>query len=98
DAFAWQVLAFGMACSDIQAHSGVVDRIVVGERCTIPSTVNGRGGVVRVSFLLKPLGPDSLRPVTGIAQPIFSVKTDVLDESTQGADADTKNNFAAFPV
>jgi hypothetical protein len=95
---AWQVLPFNMACTAILAHSGVIDRIVVGERCTIPGTVNGRGGAVSVSFLLEPLGPDTTRPATPTPQAILSVKAGIIDEHLEGADANANNDRAAFPV
>jgi hypothetical protein len=98
DGSAWQVLPFNMVCSDILAHSGVVDLIVVGERCTLPSPVAGQGGVVPVSFRLEPLGPDTTRPATPTPQPILSVKASIINEQLEGADANATNDTAAFPV
>jgi hypothetical protein len=100
DGAAWQIQQFGnTVCTDIQAHKGVVDRIVVGKRCTIPGSVlAGRGGVVSMSFQLAPLGSDITRPATATAQAIFSVKASILDERTLGADANAANDTAAFPV
>ena len=97
DGSAWQVLPYNMACTSILAHSGVVDRIVVGERCTLPGPVAGGGGVVPVSFLLEPLGPDATRPATTIPQPVLSVKASIIDEQLEGADVNAANNTAAFP-
>lgn len=97
DGEAWQVLPFNMACTAILAHSGVVDRIVVGERCTLPSGTGVRGDVVPVSFHLEPLGPDITRPATTTPAPILSVRAILINEILEGADGDATNDTAAFP-
>ena len=97
DGEAWQVLPFNMACTSIMAHSGVVDRIVVGERCTLPGPVGDRGGVESVSFQLEPLGADVTRPATSTPTPILSVRAIILDETLDGADGRASNDTAAFP-
>ena len=98
DGQAWQVLPFNMACTAILAHSGVVDRIVVGERCTLAHDVSSSGAGVSVTFRLQPLGPDITRPANPTPTPVLSVKVTIIDEHQEGADANALNDIAAFPV
>jgi len=100
DGAAWDIQQFANAlCTDIMAHKGVVDMVVVGKRCTMPvSSVPGRGGVVSMNFQLQPQGPDTLRPASTTPHSIFSVKAALVNENLQGADANANNDVAAFPV
>jgi len=97
DGEAWQVLPFGLSCTPILAHAGLVDRIVVGERCSL-GEVAVNGDAHEVTFQFKPLGPDITRPASTTPQPVVSVRVVLKDEQTQGADANAANDTAAFPV
>jgi hypothetical protein len=96
DATGWQLPA-GYGCSDILARKGF-DRVVVGARCPVPNTIDGRGGLVQIYLELQPLGPASSRPASPTPQPIVGAKVGVVDEQLEGADPDTANDEARFPV
>lgn len=100
DGAAWDIQQFANAiCTDIMAHKGIVDMVVVGKRCTMPvSSVPGRGGVVSMNFQLQPMGPDTLRPASTTPHSVFSVRASLINETFQGADANANNDVAAFPV
>jgi len=100
DGEAWDIVPFSnMSCTDILGHAGLVDLLTIGKRCTITGSVSTQdGGIASVNFQLVPVGPDSLRPATPTAQPVFSVKAGLLNESLEGADFNPANDTAAFPV
>ncbi|HEY2018828.1 MAG TPA: hypothetical protein VGH38_35225 [Bryobacteraceae bacterium] len=100
DGSAWQLQPFAEAtCTDLLAHKGVVDRLFVGKRCIITGDIlGGRGNVISATFLLEPFGPDTTRPATTVAQPIVSVTVSQIDDRLEGADPNTANDLAAFPV
>jgi hypothetical protein len=97
---AWQLLPFAnTSCTDIVAHRGVVDRIFVGKRCTIPGSVlQGKGGVAQINFMIQPFGSDASRPATTTPQSIVTAKVSLIDENLEGADPNASNDLAAFPV
>ena len=100
DGLAWQLQPFAdSTCTDILAHKGVVDLIVVGKRCTIAASVlAGKGGVLSATFQLQPLGSDVTRPASTTPKPIVTAKVSVVDERIDGADPNATNDVAAFPV
>jgi len=99
DGLAWQLrenLAQSI-CTNIMAHKGPVDMVVVGKRCRLsPQVLDGRGGVVSATFLLEPAG--STAPVNTTPQAIVTAKVALIDESLEGADPNATNDLAAFPV
>lgn len=100
DTFAWEFIQpTNMVCRDILAHKGLVDIISVGKRCTLPGSVlNSRGGKVSFNFKMQPLGPSALRPPTATPKPVVGFRVSLNDEILFGADPDSANDFAAFPI
>jgi len=100
DGLAWQLQPFAdSTCTDILAHKGIVDLVVVGKRCTIATSVLAeKGGVISATFQLQPLGSDVTRPATTTPKPIVTAKVSVVNENLDGADPNATNDVAAFPV
>jgi hypothetical protein len=98
DGLVWQLQPFGNAsCTDILAHKGPVDRIVVGKHCTIAGvSLAGKGGVASTNFELTPSNP-ATPPGVPIPYPVVSV-TVSLNSDSFGADPNSSNDLAAFPV
>jgi hypothetical protein len=98
DGLAWQLMPLNMPCTDILAHKGIADVVVVGKRCTISGTVAEKGGAISTAFLLEPLGSDATRPATSTPKPIVTAKVSLINENLEGADPNPSNDMAAFPV
>lgn len=92
---AWSLVpASNMACKPLV--SAFNSRLITaGVSCTMPGTsIGARGGSVSANITISAVGPDSGRPVTGVAAPIVSSRV-VL---TQGTAPNVANDSAAFPV
>jgi hypothetical protein len=99
---AWQILPnnLGVSCTPLRAVIGTRLQ-TIGARCNVlfpvipNNSTAGNGG--SPSFTLRPLGPDSLRPIPPNPLPIFSVRA-LLSATIAEQDADDSNDRAAFTV